>query len=34
MKDYTLLEYICEDNREFADDQGRSSAVDPSTLTD
>jgi hypothetical protein len=23
MKDYTLLEYICEDNREFADEQGR-----------
>ena len=23
MKDYTLLEYICEDNREYADDQGR-----------
>src|SRR6185369_17887941 len=23
MKDYTLLEYICEDNREFSDDQGR-----------
>jgi hypothetical protein len=23
MNDYTLLEYICEDNREFADEQGR-----------
>jgi hypothetical protein len=23
MKDYTLLEYVCEDNREFADEQGR-----------
>jgi len=23
MADYTLLEYICEDNREYADDQGR-----------
>jgi len=23
MKDYTLLEYICEDNREYADEQGR-----------
>jgi hypothetical protein len=23
MKDYTLLEYIGEDNREYADDQGR-----------
>jgi hypothetical protein len=22
MPDYTLLEYICEDNREYADDQG------------
>jgi hypothetical protein len=31
MKDYTLLEYICEDNREFADDQGRQQIrVDPS----
>ena len=31
MKDYTLLEYICEDNREFADDQGRQKIrVDPS----
>jgi hypothetical protein len=30
MKDYTLLEYICEDNREFADDQGRQKIrVDP-----
>jgi hypothetical protein len=23
MKDYTLLEYISEDNREYADDRGR-----------
>jgi hypothetical protein len=23
MPDYTLLEYVCEDNREYADDQGR-----------
>jgi hypothetical protein len=23
MPDYTLLEYICEDNREYADEQGR-----------
>ena len=23
MADYTLLEYICEDNREYADEQGR-----------
>jgi len=23
MPDYTLLEYICEDNREYADDKGR-----------
>ena len=23
MPDYTLLEYICEDNREYVDDQGR-----------
>jgi hypothetical protein len=22
MKDYTLLEYVCEDNREYADDKG------------
>ena len=22
MPDYTLLEYICEDNREYADDKG------------
>jgi hypothetical protein len=22
MPDYTLLEYICEDNREYADEQG------------
>jgi hypothetical protein len=22
MADYTLLEYICEDNREYADDKG------------
>ena len=30
MKDYTLLEYICEDNREYADDQGRQKIrVDP-----
>jgi len=30
MKDYTLLEYICEDNREFSDDQGRQKIrVDP-----
>jgi hypothetical protein len=31
MKDYTLLEYICEDNREYKDDQGRQQIrVDPS----
>jgi hypothetical protein len=30
MKDYTLLEYICEDNREYADDQGlQKIRVDP-----
>ena len=30
MNDYTLLEYICEDNREYADDQGRQKIrVDP-----
>jgi hypothetical protein len=30
MKDYTLLEYICEDNREYKDDQGRQQIrVDP-----
>jgi hypothetical protein len=30
MKDYTLLEYICEDNREYADDQGRQKIrIDP-----
>ena len=30
MKDYTLLEYICEDNREYSDDQGRQKIrVDP-----
>jgi len=23
MPDYTLLEYVCEDNREYADDKGR-----------
>jgi hypothetical protein len=23
MPDYTRLEYVCEDNREYADDQGR-----------
>jgi hypothetical protein len=23
MPDYTLLEYICEDNREYADAQGK-----------
>lgn len=23
MKDYTLLEYVCEDNREYADEQGK-----------
>jgi hypothetical protein len=23
MTDYSLLEYICEDNREYADEQGR-----------
>jgi len=30
MKDYTLLEYICEDNREYADDKGHQQIrVDP-----
>jgi hypothetical protein len=28
---YTLLEYVCEDNREFADDQGRQKIRIPSS---